>query len=261
MAQHSTVQALDGDQEYALHHIIDQLGKPDGKKYFYITGFAGTGKTHLLKHIISAVSDQHETVALIWAGIASQTLGGVTIMSYCGLEFDRSGLVADTGYMRCRTELTGRMISGLTRRGLRQRIRDRELILIFDEVVAVHDTVLAALSAAYQELRRGLPGCHEPFGGMAVIFSGDACQLGRMELKENSPQYPSSALSIFPRDIVGKGLPGATCRRRCSICDNSTEVEDQTQTSSVCWLRYELSRKLDRGFLNCQPKRWPLSRR
>ncbi|KAF4677956.1 hypothetical protein FOL47_008060 [Perkinsus chesapeaki] len=195
---------LDPEQQYALEYVVHNLNDTTGgKKYFYVAGYAGTGKSHLLKQIMATLAPERESLALAWTGIASQILGGMTLVAFCGLEFDHTGHVADTGFMRCRSELTGRMIRGMTDRGLRQKIRDGKLLLVFDEIVAIHDSVLDALLAAFQDLRRGLIGCHEPFGGIPAVLSGDPCQLGRMELYGDSPKFPSSD---YPTGYCWEGI-------------------------------------------------------
>lgn len=201
---------LDQHQKLAYDYIIDRIRDPASPRYFYIAGFAGTGKTHVMNALINTLSTNFKPLVLTWSGIAARQLtGGSTIMSFCGLTFDSSGLVGDNSYMRSHGDLKRRMVGYL--RG--ERIfSDKSPVLFLDEVAALHDSVIDALSGALQEL---IPQSrhHLPFGGIPVILSGDVCQLGRVEFFEESAAYDMLhiLLESIPPTHAGRVRLDKTC--------------------------------------------------
>ncbi|KAF4650736.1 hypothetical protein FOL47_000897, partial [Perkinsus chesapeaki] len=72
----------------------------------------------------------------------------------------------------------------------------RQVVVIIDEVVALHDVVLDSLSSAIASV---MPSSSSlPFGGVPVILSGDPCQIGRVELYDKSPAYPPTEYPTGP---------------------------------------------------------------
>ncbi|KAF4649794.1 hypothetical protein FOZ61_000971 [Perkinsus olseni] len=79
----------------------------------------------------------------------------------------------------------------------KMRVKSKQIVLLIDEVAALHNVVLDALSGAFADLiQEG--DMSKPFGGVPVILSGDPCQLGRVELYEKSPAYPPDEYPTRP---------------------------------------------------------------
>lgn len=186
--------SLDHHQQLAYDHIMEHIKRPGSSRYFYITGSAGVGKTHLMNHLINSLPPDLEPVVLTWSGMAARQLTNAsTIMSYCGLTFDSTGLVGDNAYMRDTPILQRRMVAYL--RG--KKTLPKKPVLFLDEVGALHSSILDALSGTFKELvPNGDRG--KAFAGIVVVLCGDVCQLGRVELFDQSPAYPPGEYPTYP---------------------------------------------------------------
>ena len=147
-------------EAYALHT----------SKSFFLTGKAGTGKTTLLKKIISSSKKNIAVVAP--TGVAAINAGGSTIHSMFGFPlkifvptFDRVDINAATN-------------KALLKNHLRYRTEKRKIIqeldlLIIDEISMVRADTLDAIDYALKYTRKN----QAPFGGLQVIVIGDLFQL------------------------------------------------------------------------------------
>jgi hypothetical protein len=147
-------------EEYAIHT----------SQSFFLTGKAGTGKTTLLKKIISESSKNIAVVAP--TGVAAINAGGSTIHSMFGFplkifvpSFDRVDINTATN-------------KALLKNHLRYRSDKRKVIqalelLIIDEISMVRADLLDAIDYALKYTRKN----QLPFGGVQVIVIGDLFQL------------------------------------------------------------------------------------
>jgi hypothetical protein len=140
----------------------------------FLTGKAGTGKTTLLKKIIS--STHKNAVIVAPTGIAALNAGGVTIHSFFQLPF--SGFIPDFGKatnlgasakLEDKTTLLGHFRMNKQRQ---QILRNLELLII-DEVSMLRADLLDAMDWSLRNVRRN----NAPFGGVQVLFIGDLLQL------------------------------------------------------------------------------------
>lgn len=75
--------SLSDDQKAAYQEIFAE--KPDrASKYFFVTGGAGVGKSHLIKYI----SDNHRTAICASTGIAAYNIGGCTVHRMFGMRIN-----------------------------------------------------------------------------------------------------------------------------------------------------------------------------
>lgn len=126
----------------------------------FLTGAAGSGKTHVLREYI-AYLQSHGVVVGITAstGIAATHMGGTTIHSWAGI-----GITED---------LSAREIEELAEQPrLRKRFTETS-VLIIDEVSMLHHTRLNLVDKVLRTIR----GSEEPFGGIQLILCGDFFQL------------------------------------------------------------------------------------
>ena len=129
----------------------------DGHSVF-LTGPAGSGKTHVLNTFIREARAAGKSVAVTAStGLAATHLGGNTIHSWSGIG------IAD--------ELHSRHASDLSKSRQDQIINAD--ILVIDEVSMLHDYRLDMVDAICREVR----GESEPFGGLQLVMSGDFYQL------------------------------------------------------------------------------------
>ena len=147
---------------------------------FFLTGKAGTGKTTLLKKILTQTDKNVVVVAP--TGVAAINAGGVTIHSMFGLpltSFIPNNDFVDLNIANNRSSLKKHMRFRKEKRKLLQELD----LLIIDEISMVRADLLDAIDFILQEVRHN----REPFGGLQVIFIGDLYQLPPV-VKEHSWQ-------------------------------------------------------------------------
>ncbi|MGG5506962.1 MULTISPECIES: helix-turn-helix domain-containing protein [unclassified Myroides] len=144
------------------------------KQSIFLTGKAGTGKTTLLKEIVS--STHKNTVIVAPTGIAALNAGGVTIHSF--FHFPLAAFIPDavnppifSEYVKFenRVSIKKHFRMSNTRRSL---FRNLELLIV-DEVSMLRADVLDAMDFMLQTIRRN----KQPFGGVQLLFIGDLLQL------------------------------------------------------------------------------------
>ncbi len=152
--------------------LVLQYIQQTGKNVF-LTGKAGTGKTTLLKKILSTSSKN--TVVVAPTGIAALNAGGVTIHSFFQLPF--SGYIPaddveqsqDGPYFETKRTIRRHFKMHQIKQTL---VRNLELLVI-DEVSMLRADVLDAMNEMLQYVRKSAL----PFGGVQVLFIGDLWQL------------------------------------------------------------------------------------
>ncbi|KAH8412320.1 hypothetical protein KR009_001244 [Drosophila setifemur] len=127
-----------------------------GKNVFF-TGSAGTGKSFLLRRIISALPPDG-TIATASTGVAACLIGGTTLHAFAGI----GG--GDATMQRC-LELASRPVSAQTWRKCKR--------LIIDEISMVDGQFFEKIEAVARHIRRN----ERPFGGIQLILCGDFLQL------------------------------------------------------------------------------------
>jgi hypothetical protein len=140
----------------------------------FLTGKAGTGKTTLLKKIIS--STHKNAVIVAPTGIAALNAGGVTIHSFFQLPF--SGFIPDFGKATnlgasAKLEDKTTLLGHFRMNKQRQLIMRNLELLIIDEVSMLRADLLDAMDWSLRNVRRN----NVPFGGVQVLFIGDLLQL------------------------------------------------------------------------------------
>lgn len=127
-----------------------------GKNVFF-TGSAGTGKSFLLRKIISALPPD-VTVATASTGVAACHVGGITLHQFAGI-----GL--GTGTMeRCYQLASRASIASVWRKTKH---------LVIDEISMVDGDFFDKIEAVARHVRR----TERPFGGIQLILCGDFFQL------------------------------------------------------------------------------------
>lgn len=142
----------------------------------YLTGPAGSGKTHLLNEYIAYLKQHKVSVGITAStGIAATHMGGSTIHSWSGMGIKES--------------ITTPEIHDLMKRAyLRKRFLLAK-VLIIDEVSMLHAHQLDIVDA----ICRGFKRNYEPFGGMQVIMCGDFFQLPPVVKGGGKPSYVTDA--------------------------------------------------------------------
>lgn len=139
----------------------------------FLTGKAGTGKTTLLRKIVS--STHKNTVIVAPTGIAALNAGGVTIHSFFQLPF--GSFIPDFQTPSIGVAINVENKSTLNRHfRMNQKrislIRNLELLIV-DEVSMLRADLLDAMDWTLRSIRRN----NFPFGGVQLLFIGDLHQL------------------------------------------------------------------------------------
>lgn len=142
-------------------------------KNVFLTGKAGTGKTTLLKTILSTT--HKNTVVVAPTGIAALNAGGVTIHSFFQLPF--SGYIPTEDFYNKTEGLYFETKKTIKRHFKMHQTKQTLLknleLLIIDEVSMLRADVLDAMNEMLQHIRKS----QAAFGGVQVLFIGDLWQL------------------------------------------------------------------------------------
>lgn len=148
-------------------------------KNVFITGPAGSGKTHVINAYIKYLKDHAVDVAVTAStGIAATHIGGQTVHSWSGLG------IRDT--------LTDYDIEDLMQRQYLYKRFERTKVLIIDEVSMLHHFRLDLIEWICRQMKRS----EKPFGGMQIILCGDFFQLppvSRGEVLESEFAYKAES--------------------------------------------------------------------
>ena len=129
-------------------------------KNVFLTGPAGSGKTHVLNMYVQYLKSHAVDVAVTAStGIAATHLGGMTVHSWSGLG------IRDT--------LTDYDIEDLMQRQYLYKRFERTKVLIIDEVSMLHHFRLDLVEWICRQMKRN----EKPFGGMQIVLCGDFFQL------------------------------------------------------------------------------------
>lgn len=136
----------------------------------FLTGEAGSGKTHVLRNYISYLNENGIGVALTAStGIAATHIGGITIHAWSGLGI--------------RNFLSERDIDDLeSKQHLWKRYENTKVIII-DEISMLHHFRLDLVDTLCRSFKRN----DKPFGGMQVVLCGDFFQLPPIS-RPNEPE-------------------------------------------------------------------------
>ncbi|MBI4155719.1 MAG: AAA family ATPase [Candidatus Zambryskibacteria bacterium] len=148
-------------------------------KNVFLSGPAGSGKTHVLNEYVKYLKSHAVDVAVTAStGIAATHLGGQTIHSWSGLG------VRDT--------LSNRDIDDMMQKQYLYKRFDRTKVLIIDEVSMLHHFRLDLIEWICRQMKHN----ERPFGGMQVVLSGDFFQLPpvtRNEIIESEFAYKGNS--------------------------------------------------------------------
>jgi ATP-dependent exoDNAse (exonuclease V) alpha subunit len=126
----------------------------------FLTGPAGSGKTHLLNKYINFLKDNYVDVGITAStGIAATHMGGTTIHSWTGMGIKDALNKGDLEELKSRKYLRDRF--------------DRTQVLVIDEVSMLHHFRLDLID----QICRHMKNSNDPFGGMQIILCGDFFQL------------------------------------------------------------------------------------
>ena len=147
----------------------------------YLTGSAGSGKTHTLREYIKWL-DTHDIPVAITAstGIAATHMNGMTIHGWAGIGIREYITDADMDMIEQKQYLWKRF--------------EKARVLIIDEVSMLHAHRLDMVERVCRRFKRS----DAPFGGLQVVLSGDFFQLPPVN-KGTRPVAPSQMPAVRPQ--------------------------------------------------------------
>ncbi|HRB71370.1 MAG TPA: helix-turn-helix domain-containing protein [Flavobacterium sp.] len=163
------------------------------QKSVFLTGKAGTGKTTLLREIITTT--HKNTVVVAPTGIAALNAGGVTIHSMFQLPFAAFLPDANTDpYIseNSRFENRNTLSRHFKMNGAKRAVIQNMELLVIDEVSMLRVDIMDAMDFMLRKVRRN----EMPFGGVQVLFIGDLLQL--------PPVIKNEEWSVLQRYYRGK---------------------------------------------------------
>jgi len=152
-------------QQQSAHDLI-----AGSRQNFFLSGIAGSGKTHVLREIIGSLFMKKRRVAITsFTGLAAQHLNGTTISKLLGL-----GLATTPDdFLSVNIERAEKNLHGITD-------------LVIDEISMVSGDFLELIDQVMQEAT----GKSEPFGGIRLILGGDFMQLPPISPRGSEFRYP-----------------------------------------------------------------------
>ena len=126
----------------------------------FLTGAAGSGKTHVLREYIKYLQENDINVGITAStGIAATHMGGMTIHAWSGIGIASALSDGEVDVVATKQYLRGRL--------------GKTAVLIIDEISMLHHFRLDLVD----RILRSAKNIDKPFGGIQVVFCGDFFQL------------------------------------------------------------------------------------
>lgn len=154
-----------------LTHVNGSSGAP---RNVFLTGMAGTGKSHLLRRWLE-IAPEDKTIALTAStGIAALNIGGMTIHRWAGIG------IGDKPIKGLALNILGSTYPYY--REIKNRIQGTDIIVI-DEISMLGGYFLNYLNKFFQIIRSS----DQPFGGIQIVSTGDFLQLPPVRKNQKEP--------------------------------------------------------------------------
>lgn len=149
---------LSDEQQHVLELVIEK------KKSVFFTGSAGTGKSVLMREIISQLRKKYQrepdrVAVTASTGLAACNVGGVTLHSFAGIGLGK--------------EDVPELVRKIKRNQKAKHRWMRTKVLVIDEVSMVDGELFDKLESIARQIRNN----GRPFGGIQLVITGDFFQL------------------------------------------------------------------------------------
>lgn len=165
---------LSEEQQHVLDLVVEK------KKSVFFTGSAGTGKSVLLREIITSLRKKYarepDRIAVTAStGLAACNVGGVTLHSFSGIGLGK--------------EPVAELVKKIKKNQKARHRWMRTKVLVVDEVSMVDGELFDKLEAIARQLRNN----GRPFGGIQLVITGDFFQLPPVPDKGKIAQFAFDA--------------------------------------------------------------------
>lgn len=217
---------LTKEQETVIDLVVNK------KANIFYTGSAGTGKSVILRHIVSRLGAIYgrETIAITAStGLAATTIGGVTLHKWSGIGIGKAPV--DTLVKRV-----------LKRRDL-VNIYKNTRVLIIDEVSMIDGEFLAKIETVARSVRKN----DRPFGGIQVVLTGDFFQLPPVQRHDDTVKSIFCFESAIWKRCVHKTILLTKVFRQQDnqLVDILNQVRFGNIDSAMCKTLQSLSRNIE----------------
>jgi len=160
-----TMESLTAEQRQAADIALAENDNLLAPSNVFISGAAGTGKSHVSKYIIQTLQERQlkKCAPTAPTGVAAINVGGSTLHSFFGIGLGNGSMGSLLNKVRKNKEAMKRI--------------DETDVLLIDEVSMLSSDLLETLDGVAREVRKGGKGINVPFGGMQIICVGDFFQL------------------------------------------------------------------------------------
>lgn len=165
---------LSEEQQHVLDLVVEK------KKSAFFTGSAGTGKSVLLREIITSLRKKYarepDRIAVTAStGLAACNVGGVTLHSFAGIGLGK--------------EPAAELVKKIKKNQKARHRWMRTKVLVVDEVSMVDGELFDKLESIARQLRNN----GRPFGGIQLVITGDFFQLPPVPDKGKVAQFAFDA--------------------------------------------------------------------
>ncbi|OHA85625.1 MAG: hypothetical protein A2408_01060 [Candidatus Yonathbacteria bacterium RIFOXYC1_FULL_52_10] len=150
----------------------------------YLTGAAGSGKTHALNAYIAYLKHRNVGVGVTAStGIAATHVGGITIHSWSGIGIKETLTPYEIDYLTQKEHLAKRF--------------SKTKVLVIDEISMLSPKMFDTVDQVCRAMKRN----EQPFGGMQIVLSGDFFQLPPISRDGGSIRFVNASRAWNEMDV------------------------------------------------------------
>jgi ATP-dependent DNA helicase PIF1 len=196
---------LSEEQQHVLDLVVEK------KKSVFFTGSAGTGKSVLLREIITSLRKKYarepDRIAVTAStGLAACNVGGVTLHSFAGIGLGK--------------EPVAELVKKIKKNQKARHRWMRTKVLVVDEVSMVDGELFDKLEAIARQLRNN----GRPFGGIQLVITGDFFQLPPVPDKGKIAQFAFDASTWTTSVEYTIGLHHVFRQKDPGMCTRWSEI-------------------------------------
>ena len=217
---------LSAEQRHVLDLVVEH------KKSVFFTGSAGTGKSVLLREIISVMRKKHakqqDRLAITAStGLAACNIGGVTLHSFAGIGLGK--------------EPAQDLVKKIKKNQKAKHRWLRTSVLIIDEISMVDAELFDKLEAVARSLRNNA----RPFGGIQLVITGDFFQLPPVPERGGQARFCFDAQTWSSSIDHTIGLHHVFRQKDSAFADMLNEMREGHLSDKSVATFHSLSRPLD----------------